>query len=118
MPEVLSRGRHHLRKIHPLNVVCDRSKKTCWIQQVFYWRCETRGGRSGYELITHDVGCYANALLLVEYGLPTGHFAKTVGDAVVHKFGLVRGGLELGRFARVGAVTVAMAALAIPHLFA
>ena len=79
---------------------------------------ETRGELSGNELITHDVGCNADALLLVKYGLPSGHFAKTVGHAVLHKFGLVSRGLELGRFARVGTVAVAMAALAIPHLFA
>ena len=73
---------------------------------------------SGHELFAHDKGRDTNALLLGKHSFPSGHFAKTVGDAVIHKVGLVVGWFEFGRFARVGAVAVAMAALAIPHLFA
>ena len=76
------------------------------------------GQQLGAEAFAHDEGGYTNALLLVKHGFPSGHFAKTIGDAVIHKIGLVGRGFELGCFARVGAVAMAVTALTIPHLLA
>ena len=76
------------------------------------------GQQLGAEAFAHDEGGYTDALLLVKHGFPSGHFAKTIGDAVVHKIGLIARGIELGRFARVGAVAMTMTALTIPNLLA
>ena len=73
---------------------------------------------SGCEVSAHDVGDDTDPLLLVEDRFPSWHFAKTVGHTVIHKFRLVAGGFELRCFARVGAVAVAVSALAVPDLFA
>ena len=70
------------------------------------------------EVSTHDVSDDTNPLFFVEYGFPTGHFAETIGDTVIHKVGLVARGLEFGRFAWVCAVAMTVATLAIPNLFA
>ncbi len=73
---------------------------------------------SGGEFAAHDVSDYANTLLFVEDGFPSWHFAKTIGNSVIHKFRLVAGRLELGGLARVSAVAMAVSALAIPDGFA
>ena len=73
---------------------------------------------SGRKLRAHDVSDHTYALFFVEDRFPSGHFAKTVGDTVVHKIGLVAGWFEFGGFARVSAVTVAVATLTVPNLFA
>jgi len=93
-------------------------KKTCWGEQQVSYRFDSVFKKSRREFATHDVSDHTHALFFIEDGFPGGHFAKTVGDPVVHKIGLVTGGLELGCFAWVGAVAVAVAALAVPNLFA
>lgn len=70
------------------------------------------------KLRAHDVGDHTHTLFFVEDRFPSGHFAKTVGDTVIHKVRLVAGWFEFGGFAGVSAVTVAVATLTVPNLFA
>ena len=73
---------------------------------------------SGCEVSAHDVGDDTDPLLLVKDCFPSRHFAKTIGHTIIDKFRLVAGGFELGCFAGVGTVAMAVPALAVPDLFA
>ena len=114
MSEVLPRGRHHHREVFSLIPLAKDEKKPADFSRFF----RTGAQPLGTETFTHDESGYTNALLLVKHSFPARHFAKTIGDTVVHKIGLVARGFELGRFARVGAVAMAMTALTVPNLLA